>query len=285
MNLQILKAPYPGATSKQLFKSAFLISIFVFGFLFFFAPFGLSNSLIPLWKISLGYGLISFAVVSASALLVKVLKLNEKFESRWTFGLELLANALNLFLIGIGNAIFSAYIFEFNLTLSIFFTFQIFTLGVGIFPVFFSLYFRFNKLERQFKVEANLINTSSKSERQETSDRLKIIEIHSELKSENFKLKLGDFIAAETLDNYINIYYLENNDLQKKTIRSTLLNLQRNFENYPNILRPHRSYLVNTFYIKNFTGNAAGLKLNIKHLPFTIPVSRANVESIKELIK
>jgi len=71
--------------------------------------------------------------------------------------------------------------------------------------------------------------------------------------------------------------------LSKQTFRSTLSKLADELLVY-NIVRCHRSYLVNINAIKSVSGNAQGLKLQLKNTEQIIPVSRKYISKIKTIL-
>ena len=74
-------------------------------------------------------------------------------------------------------------------------------------------------------------------------------EIHISFQSENgkdnLKIRMQDFLYAKSLENYIEIVYLVNNQSANHLIRKRLKVLELEFKNIPEIVRSHRSYLVN----------------------------------------
>lgn len=91
------------------------------------------------------------------------------------------------------------------------------------------------------------------------------------------------FIEAE--GNYINIFYLENNSSQKKTIRCTLKQVEELFKDYSNIIRCHRAFIVNIDKVTHVDGNAQGYRLHLNGTDRTALVSRAYASSVYDIIE
>ena len=98
--------------------------------------------------------------------------------------------------------------------------------------------------------------------------------IETETKIENFQLDIKNFVFAKAQGNYLELWI--NKDLQSKPIlkRLKLKNLENLLLSFPNIVRTHRSYILNIDYIQNVSGNAQGYKITLKNCKETIPVSR-----------
>ena len=62
---------------------------------------------------------------------------------------------------------------------------------------------------------------------------------------------------------------------EKELLRLTLLNFLEKVDPDKNIVRCHKSYIVNLDKVENVHGNARSLMLEIKGLDFEIPVSRS----------
>ena len=88
----------------------------------------------------------------------------------------------------------------------------------------------------------------------------------------------------ESAGNYVHIYYNENG-LNKKTIRTTIRQLEEELRDCPQIIRCHRAYIVNTQAILHIEGNAQGYKLTLNDCPEQIPVSRTYIKAIKTALE
>ncbi|MGR3811188.1 LytR/AlgR family response regulator transcription factor [Jiulongibacter sp. NS-SX5] len=99
--------------------------------------------------------------------------------------------------------------------------------------------------------------------------------IKTPLTSESFELHLGDLLYVNADGNYLKIYSQGGQEVLK---RMTLSGLEDLLKESQNILRVHRSYLVNLTKIESVTGNAQGYKLRIKGTAETVPVSRTYLE-------
>lgn len=108
------------------------------------------------------------------------------------------------------------------------------------------------------------------------------IKIESDTK-ESVELRISDFLYAEAQDNYTLVVFKQNKKKNEKILRVTLANVEKQLR-YQNIVRCHRSYIINFAFDYTFhkSDNKAFLK-NID-LDISIPVSRSKEKEIKKII-
>lgn len=99
------------------------------------------------------------------------------------------------------------------------------------------------------------------------------------------ELLIDNLVCIEANDNYCAIYYYKANVLKKDLYRTTLKNLEDQLIGNDEVVRCHKSYIVNIFKIKRISGNAQGYKLHFKDINFDIPVSRRFPKAIMNQIK
>ncbi|HVU59179.1 MAG TPA: LytTR family DNA-binding domain-containing protein [Puia sp.] len=93
-------------------------------------------------------------------------------------------------------------------------------------------------------------------------------------------LHSAQFLYAEAADNYVKIFYTDDQQL----IRSTLRQLEEIFQGNERIFRCHRTYLVNLDKVVHISGNAQGYKLHLEGVSQIIPVSRSLNGQIASLV-
>jgi hypothetical protein len=95
-----------------------------------------------------------------------------------------------------------------------------------------------------------------------------------------FSLKTSDLLYLEAADNYVVIHYIDHTRRAKYVIRNSLRNLEQVLKEH-NVIRCHRSYMVNFERIKMMRKEKDGLVLDLD-LPekVTIPVSKTYVDQI-----
>ncbi|HAH24793.1 MAG TPA: hypothetical protein DCL77_13740 [Prolixibacteraceae bacterium] len=112
----------------------------------------------------------------------------------------------------------------------------------------------------------------------------KSIEFVSENSTENLNLLISAVALIKSADNYVEIGFMDNKQLRKKLIRSTLKNIEQQLKPYPNFIRCHRICIVNTYYIEKLNRKFSNYWLTIKGSEELIPVSRQYLLKLKEAI-
>ncbi|WP_179022264.1 LytR/AlgR family response regulator transcription factor [Winogradskyella forsetii] len=107
-------------------------------------------------------------------------------------------------------------------------------------------------------------------------------QISTDLKNETFSFNENDFNYTIAVGNYIDMCSLDENKLKKVTYRITLSSFEMQLAETSNLIRCHRSYLVNLKKVENISGNAQGLKLELKNQSEIVPVSRKYIPIVKQ---
>jgi len=110
-----------------------------------------------------------------------------------------------------------------------------------------------------------------------------LMRIHSETK-EYIELKDYDFIYAEAQNNYTLITYKEKNRFSKKMLRAKLSSIECQIKT-ENIIRCHRSFLVNCDVGFKYIKKDHKAYLQHPELEIQIPVSRSKEKELKDLFK
>lgn len=123
-----------------------------------------------------------------------------------------------------------------------------------------------------------------KLEENEIIEEEEEIEILSDNKSDRLQLLHHNIIAVKSADNYIQIYYLENEILEKKLLRNTLINIELQFADHKSFIRCHRTSIINELYIDKLIRNYSGYHLQMSYLEELVPVSRQYLVIVKEIL-
>ncbi|MDP5140722.1 MAG: LytTR family transcriptional regulator [Spirosomaceae bacterium] len=259
---------------KKLLRS-FGEGTFISVFLIVFQPFGISywqdpNKVYYL----LGFGVIT--VLTGSFIRVFLPPLLPKFfdEERWTVGREIFIILLLLFFIAVNNFLYQVVFlytaFEWNN-----FVWSVFTVVlVGVFPVAFAVFtnyiYQLKKYQKPISVKTHEDNAPQ------------IFTLVAENEKDTFAVAHNNLLFIESADNYAVINYLENNTVMKELLRSSLTRLESQI-NSENIVRCHRSFIVNLNKVAEVTGNAQGYKFHLQAPELTVPVARKYSELVKRI--
>ena len=96
-------------------------------------------------------------------------------------------------------------------------------------------------------------------------------------------LRAEDLLYLKSADNYVYIYYLNNqNEIVNYLLRNTLKNIEENISNI-NLIRCHRFYMVNSRNVKLLRKAKDGLLLELDtQVPCEIPVSKTYLSAVSE---
>tara|TARA_R110001606_G_scaffold393940_1_gene564376 strand:- start:2139 stop:3008 length:870 start_codon:yes stop_codon:yes gene_type:complete len=281
-----LSTPYYFNPSiKFKLKVSLYFGFFVFLFLYVFKPFNLYS----LKELILGYTIVLGVVTSFGVffmLFIPALIFKNYFdEDKWTIG-------RNLFIILIGIVLIGSFLWYFgNLfknTYGIkglnYFTFLSYTFFVATIPLLFFVFINEKNVREKREKRANEINIYNK-EKLVKKELNPEITIYSDNKKEKIVLKTDDLVYISSQGNYASFFIQKNIDLKEKILRVTLAKINEELEEYTNIIRCHKSYIVNVNYIKDISGNARGYLLKSDVIPFEVPVSRSfSKQSLKSLL-
>ncbi len=92
----------------------------------------------------------------------------------------------------------------------------------------------------------------------------------------------SDFILAEASGNYVMIYYEINGVLKKDLLRTSLGDILNQTALFPQIVKIHRSYIINKNNILKVTKGNRKVALHLRLIDFEVQVSKSNI-SVLEL--
>ena len=277
-----INQPYP--LSENKWRNIILISLFVGFFILIFQPFGISNYNAE-WRyyFEMGYGIVTFCVLIID-LFIFPLFLDEWFVShKWTVKKQIIWQIWILFSIGLGNFLYSSFFLHFSDGFKGFLIFQFYTVVVGILPILMTTVLHQNALLSQNLRLANDFNTGFNFSKEILPSNEKI-HFMSENNKDKLDLNLSDFIYLGSNGNYIQVFYLVNNEPKNLMLRNTLKQIEEQVKENPSIIKCHRAFLVNKDKILTVKGNSQGLRLVLKGTNTEIPVSRNYSRVLKEIL-
>ena len=289
--LKILQQPYPfGEKSNiRLLIQSIGEGTFIALFLIFFQPFGVSEWQDPNKNSYLaGYGLIT--ALCGIILRFAVFKTFPKYhsEATWNVGKEVLSIMMLILMIAAGNIVYSNLIFKFENGIISFLWMLLAVVIIGIFPATFGVMLNYiiqlKKFNQQIVAhhhhtpEITLAEQVSENKIQ-NSVLLKLI---AENEKDSIELAVDSLYFIESSDNYSTIYFENQGKLQKELLRSSLTRLESQISS-ENIVRCHRSFIVNPDKVEKVTRNAQGYKLHLKSPELLVPDARKCSEIIERL--
>lgn len=147
------------------------------------------------------------------------------------------------------------------------------TILVLLIPYFvLHLYFSYREKERQLLLLAE--------EKADAAGKLSVFSFYDEKNELRLSVKRSNLLYIESADNYVCVWYLNKGALTKFMLRNSLKAIEESFSR-TNILRCHRSYMVNFDQVKVIRREKDGvyLELGIEGVP-DIPISKTYSEKV-----
>jgi hypothetical protein len=220
---------------------AILISLWLFVFAFVIRPFDDGTINFRAWfLISFGFSVMAFVCYGLLAVIQK--NFYERI-GKWNIGLEIIAIFLFhvLYLIGVFT-FYKSPVLNGGYTFSEFFSIIFIKVALIITPVII--------LARRYLIK--LIPTKEDVLLFKGENRLDIL-----------KIKKSDLVCISNAQNYVEIFYIENDKLHSKLIRSSLKKVQ---DDFGFLVQIHRSHLINPSHFKSWR-NANTIILTQIELP------------------
>lgn len=269
---------YP-KSRKFKFTLAFLSSVFIYLFLIFFQPFGVnnyqSNENIS-WELAMGIiwiiPIVFFTITINEFVLRPKLNLNKKN--------ILLIPWFIYYLISIGTSSFLLYNYlgdfhDFSFSSYVKHIFEIST--VFIFPFFGTLFFyNYSRITKDYAETLSVSNN--------LSELKEVLLLKGDYKKDQIALRLNAIIYIESLDNYLGITFLENDQIKKHLVRSTLSKMAGLINNEL-FVQCNRSIIINLFHFESIKKNTPGLVLKLKSVENPIKISKSKTSNVLELVE
>ena len=269
--------PYPLIEKAQ--AKLFVVigfGIFIPIFLYIYQPFGIAE-VTEAYKIFYvgGIGLHISLVLAINYFLIPKLFKKVFDPLKWTIRKEILYILSSFFLATCSNFLYNITIGKDISPYRSFIDFLGITIAVGIFPVMIMVFW----VERNLSSK-NILKADEYSKllhkRKAISVAQKMIQIQSETTKPNaLNVPIKDFIFATSDNNYTTIFFEKDGMLERKLFRLSLKNLESQILENSQIIRCHKSYIVNKDRIKDVKGNARSLMLKVDLYDEMIPVSRS----------
>jgi hypothetical protein len=284
--LKFLLKPSPILFSvKVRFIISFAIAIFVFAFLFIFEPFGVFEKLLVSKLMAcLGFGLIVLTL-NISFLFGWNYWFIRNYEQRWTTWRQLVSIFIHVSIISLINVIYSQYIFSSELgegktLFERIIDAQFYAHSIAFMPTIFMMTFAELKMREMYSKQSENVYASPAFEKE--ISRVKIKTDHSE---NEIELSSDSFKFAKASGNYVELFYSKEDKVVKDLQRITLSKFEEQVSNSGlNVMKTHRSYVVNLDSVQDVQGNAQGYVLSLTSTDEKVPVARNNVDGFNLLM-
>ena len=134
----------------------------------------------------------------------------------------------------------------------------------------------------------NQLLEKQQAEDSEASDegQLEACVLRGNAKNAVFEVKPENIIYIESMSNYADICYLEDDNLHHHSLRVTMKQLRESLSSYTFLIPCHRAFLVNLHFVASLSGRpSTGCCLQMFQVEKTIPVSRTYTKDIYERLQ
>jgi LytTr DNA-binding domain len=315
----ILHKPYPLEERKPAqIKLAFIFGFVVFLFLLLIRPFGNNPSFSQVALNSTIAGLLTFIAIIFDFFILFPLFPRFFKEEKWTILREIIFTIIIITTIATFNIIAGVFIWHGTFSFANWLSMIFYTAIIGIAPATVSILINQARLLKKYRNEVALINKGLPAKavavKEEpaiilpiaafeeepiisTTEKLILekeitiaaqtdsptqITIQAENEKDSITISYTSFLAATSADNYVKVFYSENEKLKTTIIRSTLKRVEENIAAFPQFFRCHRTAIVNMSLVQSVNGSAQGYRLQLPYLQEEIPVSRNLNQVVKE---
>lgn len=258
---------------------SFILGFAVFLILYILKPFGfhlLKNNLLHYFA---GYG-----VITTCALLFLYFVINPMFpkcfaSEKWTVKKEIILVIVMVFVVG-----FIAWIYHNIVAISdmetsyehTYLQFLKYTASIGVFPTIIYVYLAEMFLTKNQQNKTKKLKEFISLKNLKNNKELNTVTIQSSNKNNSIVLNVNDLVYVNSEGNYAS-FFINKDDAKKlgeEILRVQLQAIEKELAKYKQFIRCHKSYIVNTNYINDITGNARGLTIHLSVSDTLIPVSR-----------
>ena len=103
--------------------------------------------------------------------------------------------------------------------------------------------------------------------------------------NEHVTLDISNLLYMEAVGNYVKVTQLHDGEVKTNMLRATMKQMEDSLQAYPMIVRCHRAFMVNLGQVEQISSNSRAMKLVMQQCHDVIPVSRSNVNKLKELLE
>lgn len=283
--LRIIEQKYPAPIPVlRNLIIAILFGLFIGLFLLFFEPFNinLSTNKNKVFQL-LFFGCITTIVLLVFLYILPLLLPKIFSDKHWKVKHQVIFYFIILFVIATLNGVYTNYINSLLFSWSNYWWIISRTFVLGGIPVAFLTLLDYQRKDKLNRNQAHTILSAQKEFKRKSNEI--IHHISTDLKNETISFKEDDFNYALADGNYIDMCILVEDTLKKVTYRITLSSFEAQLEKTSSLIRCHRSYLVNLKKVNHISGNAQGLKLEIKNQLETVPVSRKYMPIVRQFFQ
>jgi len=271
-----INKPYPfieDTKTKIIVSIAF--GLFIYLFLLIYQPFGIEAIIANKAIYLLGFGFITLLVLFTFLLILPIIFPQFYDIDQWNIGKEIAFISSNFLAITLLNYLYDSFFSQVHSQQHNLFFFILVTIAVGVIPVAILVFFSEIYLREKRQKEATKMSSKIQIERKAKTDSPhKTISLKADTGKAPFLLDDHQLIFVKSEDNYCKIYFQEGENIKTALLRVTLKNIEQQLETFPDMLRCHRSYIVNKKKVIRISGNARAYNIHFENCMEIAAVSR-----------
>lgn len=258
---------------KYKLKLSISLGLFVFLFLYIFKPFYLSIfTQITLLQYTSCIGFFTFLAVLIVVTIPPLFFKNFFDEDKWTIGKTILIVVVGTIITAIFLKYFGDYYKkQYGYKIISLARYIVYSLLVSALPLILFIFNNEKSIRLKRNIKAKKIVKAKNVIENIASEKVKIF---AQNNKESIKIETKNLLYVTSQGNYASFFVKDNKEIKEKILRTTLTKIDNAFKDNPKIIRCHKSYIINTNYVEDITGNARGYLLSVKYIEATIPVSR-----------
>ena len=262
-----LNTPYYfNPSTKFKLRVSFAFGLFVFLFLYIFRPFYLSLFQVIIVEYTIGIGAIAFLGTFFMLFVPPLIFKNYFNEDNWTVGRNIFLILLGVLFVGSILWYFGEMYKEpFNLRKLSLLEYLTYTLLVTSLPLLFFIFNDERKIRQKRQRRIDDIKEHQQKKIVAKNQNLKEdVIVYSDNEKEHLTIKVKDLVYITSQGNYASFFVKkEGKGLKEKILRVTLTKIEKKLQEYPNIIRCHKSYIINSISVFINKANALHTCVNI----------------------
>lgn len=281
--LSLLRRPFPRPeSSSSRWLLVLGVSVFVTLFLLIFEPFGLSSEISQRVLVIAGYGAVTAICMSALLVLPTAMFPTYYSEERWTVWKEIVQLMVTISVIGLGNTLYTWWVFGYELDVRLFLSFQVITFVIGSIPASFIVLLQYQRYQQLFSRGARDIEAHIHAPHGH-ADPSRFTITDDEGRSA-VDISVNDLVVMTAADNYVLVQWRTNGQHHQQLLRTSLKSIEERHPLPKAWFRCHRSHIVNIESVEHVSGNAQGYRLHCGST-IEIPVARSKSTKMRDLLR
>ncbi len=284
-----LRQPFPYEISlTRILLLSLITGLFVSSFLLIFRPFGSGDYILEgrTW-ILCGYGFVTFLILLVDMLVWPAVFPGFFNETKWNVSKSIGFQFWHIISIGAANLLYAAFVGEKEIRILAVPGYLLQALAVGFFPITIGIFSIQSILSKRYAESTRRLNDnilSLESRTAEPEKKPQTVVFSPESGKEKIEIPLRDLLFIKSVDNYVEIFRTDNDQIKKLFLRSSLKRIEQDLKGHPFLFKCHRAFLVNINNVSRVAGNSQGYRLVFKGIEDAIPVSRYTSKNLFKLV-